>query len=46
MLGVLYTQDSKVEDMFYGAPYDSELYLFFSSYLFGMGFKTVLVQLT
>ena len=32
--GVLSTQDSKVEDLFCGAPSDCERNLFFSNYLF------------
>ena len=38
---VLFTQDSKVEDLFCGAPFCSEPSLFFNYYLFGMGFRSV-----
>ena len=41
MLEVLFTQDSKVEDLFCGAPSSSEPSLFFSNYLFSLGFKPV-----
>ena len=41
MLEVLFTQDSKAEDLFYGAPSGPEPNLFFVSYLFGLGFKPV-----
>ena len=41
MLRVLFTQDSKVEDLFCGASSGSESSLFFSSYLFGLGLKLV-----
>ena len=34
MLEVLFTQDSKVEDLFCGAPSSSELSLFFSNNLY------------
>ena len=34
MLEVLFTQDSKIEDLFYGAPSGSEPNLFFGNYLF------------
>ena len=39
MLEVLFTQDSKVEDPFFGASSDSEPSLFFSNYFFSLGFK-------
>ena len=39
MLEVLFTQDSKVEDLFCGASSGSESNLFFSNYLFSLGFK-------
>ena len=39
MLEVLFTQDSKVEDLFCSAPSSSEPSLFFSNYLFSLGFK-------
>ena len=41
MLEVLFTQDSEVEDLFRGASSGSESSLFFSSYLFGLGFKSI-----
>ena len=41
MLEVLFTQDSKAEDLFYGASSGPEPSLFFVSYLFGLGFKPV-----
>ena len=41
MLEVVFTQDSKVEDLFCGASSDSEPSLFFSNYLFSLGFKPV-----
>ena len=41
MLEVLFTQDSKVEDMLCGASSSSEPSLVFSSYLSGIGFKPV-----
>ena len=41
MLEVLFTQDSKVEDLFCGPPSSSEPSLFFSNYLFSMGFKPI-----
>ena len=37
MLEVFFTQDSKVKDLFCGVPSGSELSLFFSNYLFGLG---------
>ena len=40
MLEVLFTQDSKAEDLFCGAPSGSEPDLFFSNYLFSLGFKS------
>ena len=40
MLEVLFTQDSKVEDLFCGASSGSEPSLFFGNFLFGFGFKT------
>ena len=39
MLKIFFTQDSKVEDLFCGAPSRSEPSLFFSNYLFSLGFK-------
>ena len=41
MLEVLFTQDSEVEDLFRAASSDSEPRLFFSNYLFGLGFKPI-----
>ena len=41
MLEVLFTQDSKVEDLFCGASYGFEPSLFFSNYFFSMGFKPI-----
>ena len=39
MLEILFRQESKVNDMFCGASSGSEPSLFFSNYLFGLGFK-------
>ena len=39
MLEVLFTQDSKVEDLFCGALSGSESSLYFNNYLFSLGFK-------
>ena len=39
MLEVLFTQDSKVEDLFCGASSSSEPSLFFSNYFFSLGFQ-------
>ena len=41
MLEVLFTQDSKVEDLFCGASSGSELSLFFSNHFFSLGFKPI-----
>ena len=41
MLEVLFTQNSKVEDLFCGAPSSSEPSLFFSNYFFSLGFKSI-----
>ena len=41
MLEVLFTQDSKVEDLVCGAFSDSEPSLFFSNYFFSLGFKPI-----
>ena len=38
---VLFTQDSKVEDLFYGASSSSEPILFFSIFFFSLGFKPI-----
>ena len=40
-LEVLFTQDSKVEDLFCGAPSSSEPSLFVSNCFFSLGFKPV-----
>ena len=42
MLEVLFTQDSKVEDLFCGASSGYEPSLFFSNYFFSLGFKPIL----
>ena len=39
MLEVLFTQDSKVEDLFCGAYSASEPSMFFSNYFFSLGFR-------
>ena len=41
MLEVLFTQDSEVEDLFYGSFPGSELSLFFRNYFFSLGFKPI-----
>ena len=41
VLEVLFTQDSEVEDLFCGASSGSEPSLFFSNYLFSLGFKPI-----
>ena len=41
MLEVLFTQDSKVEDLFCGASSSSEPSLFFSNYFFSLGFQPI-----
>ena len=41
MLEILFTQDSKVEDLFCGASFGSESSLFFRNYFFSLGFKAV-----
>ena len=41
MLEILFTEDSKVEDLFCGAPSGPESNLFLSNYLFSLGFKPV-----
>ena len=41
MLKVLFTQDSEVEDLFFGASPGSEPSLFFSNNLFSLGFEPV-----
>ena len=41
MLEVLFTQDSKVADLFCGASSGSEPNLFFSNYFFSLGFKPI-----
>ena len=44
MLEVLFTQDSKVEDLFCGASSRSEPSLFFGNYFFSLGFKPIQVD--
>ena len=41
MLEVLFTQDSKVEELFCGASSGSEPSLFFSNYFFSLGFQPI-----
>ena len=41
MLGILFTQDSMVEDLFCGASTGSEPSLFFSNYFFSLEFKPI-----
>ena len=41
MLEVLFTQDSKVENLFCGASSGSELSLFLSNYFFSLWFKPI-----
>ena len=41
MLKVLFTQNSKVKDLFYGASPSSDHSLFFSNNLFSLGFQPV-----
>ena len=41
LLEVLLTQDSEAEDLFCGASFGSEPSLFFSNYLFGLGFTPI-----
>ena len=41
MLEVLFTQNSKVEDLFCGASSGSEPSLFFSNYFFSFGFQPI-----
>ena len=41
MLEVLFTQDSKVEDLLCGASSGSEPSLFFSNYFFSLGFEHI-----
>ena len=41
MLQVLFTQDSKVEDLFCGASSGSEPSLFFGNYFFSLRFKPI-----
>ena len=42
ILEVLFTLNSKVEDLFRGASSGSDPGLFFSNYLFSLGFKSVI----
>ena len=41
MLEILFTQDSKVEDLFCGASSGSEPSLLFSNYFLSLGFKPI-----
>ena len=41
LLEVLFTQDSKVDDLFCAAPSGSKPSLFFSNYLFGLVLKAI-----
>ena len=41
MLEILFTQDSKVEDLFCDASFGSEPSLFSSNYFFSLGFKFI-----
>ena len=41
MLEVFFTKDPKAEDLFCGAPSGCEPNLFFSNYLFSLGFKPI-----
>ena len=41
MLGVLFTQDFKVEDLFFSASSGSEPSLFFNNYGFSFGYKPI-----
>ena len=41
MLEILFIQDFKVEDLFYGVSSGSEPSLFFSNYFFSLGFKPI-----
>ena len=41
MLEVIFTQDSKVKDLFCGASSGSEPSLFFSNYFFSLGFQPI-----
>ena len=41
MFAVFFTQDSKVEDLFCGAPSSSESSLFFINCHFSLGFKPI-----
>ena len=41
MLEVHFTQDFRVKDLFCGAPSSSEPSLFFSNFLFSLGFKPI-----
>ena len=40
-VGILFTQNSEVEGLFCAASSSSEPSLFFSNYLFGLGFKPI-----
>ena len=41
MLEILFTEDSKVEDLFCGASSGSEPNLFFGNHFFNLGFKPI-----
>ena len=41
VLELLFTQDSEVEDLFCGASSGSEPSLFFSNYIYSLGFKPI-----
>ena len=41
ILAILFTQDSKIEDLFCGASSSSEPRLCFSNYIFSLGFKPI-----
>ena len=41
MFKILFTQDSEIGNLFYGAPSSSEPSVFFSDYFFRLGFKPV-----
>ena len=46
MLEVLFTQDSKVEDLFCDASFGSEPSLFLSNYFFSLGFQHDFARMT
>ena len=45
MLVVLFTQDSKVEDLFYDVSTGSETSLFFNNYFFSLGLRVGKISL-